>query len=467
VELRKSSNSKPGESVGSDQPSSVIRILLVVCLVVMPIHALWDLPLVGKKFQPPEIVFLLLFFVAVPYILRNRQRLWFSPVDIGVLVWLGVNIFSGLLSGLSVPIAFELIGTLYLTLLYFTIRLTVSEQWLKKFPDFMALTATIAALLGITGWCLKAAGIQTVLVDFQTLNGMPHNVYPILGNIVGRAKALTAGNNLLAHILMVGIFIKVADCWHKKEFSRINLLSLGIMLIGFLLTFSKAGIILLIGLVLVWYFSTGQGVKLYGRILTWVVVFVLFLLYNLITFFHPVRNNDPNIKALTGIFYARDTPIATVGSFDIMLTKYWIHNRVSLMAFEESFLLGIGPGEYRFFFQRLGMEGLVVFRPGEKASQARPHSTYLGALAQLGVPGVLAILLLWGLLGYGCYQIFQVKEFRGMAIGFSVSFFSTAISATAIDIMNFRHLWWLIAIFAVLWHSVRLQRTQYPLGIDQ
>ena len=76
---------------------------------------------------------------------------------------------------------------------------------------------------------------------------------------------------MLAHILMVGILVKVADCWHKDElFSRRNLAALGIMLSGFVLTLSKTVFILLIGLVLVWYFSTRQGGKLWVRTLTWI-----------------------------------------------------------------------------------------------------------------------------------------------------------------------------------------------------
>ena len=79
--------------------------------------------------------------------------------------------------------------------------------------------------------------------------------------------------------------------------------------------------------------------------------------------------------------------------------------------------------------------------------------------------GILSILILWILIGYGCYQIFQVEDYRGLAIGLSACFFSTSIIAIAVDIMNFRQLWWLVAITAVLWQSIRDKKaTFHQLG---
>ena len=96
--------------------------------------------------------------------------------------------------------------------------------------------------------------------------------------------------------------------------------------------------------------------------------------------------------------------------------------------------------------------------PGPKPDHTThymPHSTYFGALAQLGVLGILSILILWVLIGYGCYQIFQVENYRGLVIGLSAYFFSASITAISADMMNFRGLWWLVAITAVLWNYAR------------
>jgi hypothetical protein len=56
------------------------------------------------------------------------------------------------------------------------------------------------------------------------------------------------------------------------------------------------------------------------------------------------------------------------------------------------------------------------------------------------------------MIGYACFQISHFEEYRGLGIGLSSCFISTAIVAITTDIMNFRHLWWLISITAVLWH---------------
>ena len=133
LELKGNVNPDPGQEAWCIHLDRTVQALLIAYLIFLPFHNVWELPVFGHKLQPPELIFILLFLVAVPYIFRNRQRLWFSPIDVGILGWLAVNVFSGLHAGLSVPIFIELFGTLYLTILYFTIRLTIGERLLKKF----------------------------------------------------------------------------------------------------------------------------------------------------------------------------------------------------------------------------------------------------------------------------------------------------------------------------------------------
>ncbi|MBT6716694.1 MAG: hypothetical protein HOB18_03485 [Nitrospina sp.] len=454
MEIKTSIDSKREESAGPDHLGRIVQILLVAYLVATPFQNIWDLPYVGHKIQPPEFIFIVLFFVAVPHFIRNRQKLWFSPIDVGVLGWLAVNIIVGLIAGLNFPIFLELLGSLYLTLMYYVVRLTISENLVKKFPDCIALTAMVSGLIGIVGWCLAAAGIENNLID-------AHVFLPLLGKIYGRAMAFTQGNNLLAHILMMGILIKAADCWHKNEFSPRNLIVLGTLLIAFMVTFSKTGLILLIGLILVWYFSTNQRENMFVRIPTWTTVLILFLMYNFVALFHPTWKDDPNLKTISPGMHRSSTPIASAGPFDIMVTRYGYQVVACVMAFKESFPWGIGPGEFKSYASRIAKEGVFQFRQDNRPDRIWPHSTYFGGLAQLGVLGVLSILVLWGLIGYGCRQIYQVEEYRGWAIGLAVSFFTTAITAIFVDIMNFRHLWWLVAVLAVLWHYSRLKKISH------
>jgi len=440
-------NSMLGHRTGSNGLNYIIQILLIVCLLVTPVHNVWNWPLFAHKFQPPELIFLLLFALAIVYIRRNYHKLWFGPIDVGVLVWLGVNILSGVQAGLYSRISLELLGVLYLTLLYFTIRITIGKHLLKNFANYITITAVIAASLGTIGWCLNAAGFFNILVD--TIDA-----YPILGDIGGRAKAFTAGCNMLAHILMVSILIKVADALHNNEFSRRDFVVIGIMLIGFVLTFSKIVLILPIGLILVWYLSSKRNKNLFLRTLIWAVSLLLIILFILITVLHPIHKNDQNTEKLAVMFYASEKPVFTAGSFNFLLTSYAIGYQIGLIAFEKSFLWGVGPGEYQPFAYQAQKDG-VKYKSDNKPHPVDPHSTYIGAIAELGVLGAFSILFLWYLIGRGCYEALQVKEYRGLAVGLSASFVTTAIHAYCIDIMNFRHLWWLFAITAVLCQHAR------------
>ena len=53
------------------------------------------------------------------------------------------------------------------------------------------------------------------------------------------------------------------------------------------------------------------------------------------------------------------------------------------------------------------------------------------------------------------HPLCNAENYRGLAIGLSACFFSASITAIAVDIMNFRQLWWLVAITAVLWNYAR------------
>jgi len=185
----------------------------------------------------------------------------------------------------------ELVGALYLVLMYFVVRLTTSQQLLAKLTDLITLGCVIASLLGILGWCLKAAGIDNLLID-------KIDYFPYFGDIYGRATAFTHSCGMLANILMIGIIIKFSDCFYKKVVSQRDCLMIGIMFFGFLLTLSKTVVCLIIGLLLAWHFSTTQKANLKRSIFVWVTVLGLSLFYVFNTHFLTMTTPPTNKKLL-------------------------------------------------------------------------------------------------------------------------------------------------------------------------
>jgi len=443
-------NSLTEKEAGRDKLERAVQVLLVAYLIAIPFQRVWVFPLVQSRIQPPEIIFVPLFILSTLYLLQNRQKLWFSPLDVGVLGWLGVNIFSGLHSGLSAYIVMDLIGTLYTTLVYFVVRLTIGQRLIKKLPDLIPLMSVIAALFGIAGWCLLSLGVNNILMD-------EIDYYPFLGDIIGRAKAFTPTSGMLAGILLVGIVVKCADCWDKRKISRKDYLIIGVLLSGFFLTLSKTVICLAIGSLLVWHFSSRKIVELKQTILVWSAVLGLGILYIFNTYFLIAPIKASFHPKLAQIFIAGDpSPILRWDSYQLIPTKYYVTLQANLFAIKESFPWGIGPGEFSRFSGEIDQKGLIIpLFSDSPAGGYFPHSTPLGTLSQLGLPGLISVLFLWVLGGYGCYVGRRNKENRGLAIGLTASLIAISFSAIFTDVMRFRHAWWLLALVAVLWHSVR------------
>ena len=424
-----------------------ITVLWAAGIIAVPFQRLWALPVFGAKLQPPELLFLPLCLTALLYGLKQRWQIRFSLLDACVPVWLAANLLAGLHAGLSRGVIIELLTAVYLLLLYVSIRLTVRDDLLGKFPKFMAISATIAAVFGIAGWLLATCGVNTPLAWPAT------TAYPYLGH-VARAQGFTPSPNMLASILMIGIICLAAHCSSQRQFGRLNLAMLGIMLTGFALTLSKTVFCLLLGLLLVWHFTTApKRLSLaWRRALVWTGVAGLFVLYNFGSHFILVRADDPGIPGLVKSAFIADEPLARWGPRLLMPTNYLINKRASLIAGRRSFPWGLGPGNYNAFIGKLQAEG----RHPAHFHQWDPHSTYFGALAELGVLGLLAVLALW--LGAGYAVVAACRRggaHRGLAAGLAACFATILTEAVVTDVMNFRHYWWLLALAAALAAPIR------------
>jgi len=237
------------------------------------------------------------------------------------------------------------------------------------------------------------------------------------------------------------------------------------MLSGFVLTFSRSVVCLIIAVLLSWHFLTISKAKFHRHFLVWATVLFLSSVNVLGSMFIVVRDGDLEKSKLSSMFLADDqNEIARIGSFYLMPSTKYIRNQANYIIFQDSFPWGVGPGEFRFVSEQLQKEGRLIIkrnRQSEGFVRAMPHNTYLGAMSQLGVLGVIAISALWVVIGYACYQISYLAEYRGLGVGLSSYFISTAIYAITTDIMNFRHLWWLIAITAVLWNHVHHKNNDF------
>ncbi len=210
--------------------------------------------------------------------------------------------------------------------------------------------------------------------------------------------------NMVYGYLHVGIFLAVGLCCRPGSWPQrlwwMGAVAIHLVAIG--LSYSRGWTALLLGLlVFLWQFRSRLVVA---------VSHVLFLLFVLLTvFIHMISNyyirdvslaiQDADARTSRAEYHylQPDVPLkqvrveAIVGPF---IRPYL--RRAALSMVQQRPWLGIGPGNFsQEIYRRQAQDGkrwggLRVETPWD------PHSTYFGTLAELGVPGVVALLALLG-----------------------------------------------------------------------
>ncbi len=378
-----------------------------------------------------------------------------------MLLWPVATIVPSLRSGFSRDNLIEIAGSLYLVGLYVCIRLLADSHMRRRFIDVASISAVIAAAFGVLGW------LGTTMFGFESRLAVVRP-YPYLG-VITQAVGFTATPNMLASILMVGIVLCAAQCLTKgltkvgDSDLKLRLAALVVLCGGFVLTFSKTVVCLVAALVVLAFlylrtehehvYRTWIAVVAWGCVASCAVVYAI----GSHVFVAEVGRED--LSALGDESYISMQPLTTLRlgahEYGVYPTNY-LHNKVAcLKAFVSSGGWGVGAGGHAAFVRELQSTGQ---HPPTFPSWP-PHSTYLGALSELGLLGVLDIMLVG--LGVGWVLILRLRLEQGfdpLVCGLAALFVGISIEAISTDIMRFRHYWWLLALVAELRSDVRREQ---------
>ena len=408
----------------------------------IPFHRVLALPSVLVRIQPPEIVFIPLLATACTNVKQLLRRSFWHFLDIVVVLWPALQLIPCIHDGVNRNNLTETAGALYLVALYFSIRLLTSRTLLDSFSRIFVSSATLAALLGIVGWSLL------VLFDIETPLVRVY-YYPYVAQDFVRARAFAATATMLSNILMVGIIFHTSTCLAKKSFRGRALVVLVILVGGFCLTFSKTVACLLAGLAVTYATARTEVLrKRKAKIALCCMVLACLLIYIVGT--HVIFiGDDPNkVSALVEANYI--TPAAlwtfTLGdtTYGAYPTNYLYNKRASLLAFTRSDMWGVGGGgDYNAFVGELQAQG----EHPDNFGQYDPHSTYFGALAELGIVGLLGVLLIWGTVGVIIFsRLGRDRKLCALNCALAGAFVAIIIQAVSTDVMNFRQHWCVIAV---------------------
>lgn len=328
----------------------------------------------------------------------------------------------------------EVVGAFYLLLLYAAVRLTATPERLDRFLDWYPASAGIAALLGLVGVAAAASGMHTALTT-------PMATLPYFGQ-AARAQALTPGPQMLANLLLAAIPLAIARAqtqgWTLGRRGLLCLLGLGL-----LATQSKTVLCVVVALAVM---SVVAGRH---RRLAAVVAVAASLTFLAVT--HVVITRDFQVPGLQASQVLAGTPWMSFSwrgdTWVVSPTTYVANKAASLRAIRETWPLGLGPARQASYAAALQESGDFPASI-HYARFMEPHSTYLGTAAELGMAGVVAGLLL---IGAG---VSTLRRWVGShpadwtAAAVCGIFAGVLLEASATDLMNCRHYWWLLAIVA-------------------
>ncbi len=435
----------------------VLPTLLIGYILSLGFLAVFDLPIVGSKIQPPEVIFLMILGIIASSSGRRPEK-FYPPVSdrsylLSSILFYTLAVLLSCLFSNNFKSWFEFAGLIYLITLFLIFNRSFWGKILdakKVLFHWLPISGTLAAILGILGWILTQYGIHTQLANAST------TYYPYFGYI-GRAKGFTTNPNMLMSILAICILLKSSEMIFKIKIQKRDWWLLAILFLGGILTFSKTLVVLAMALIFISLFSSklgGNFPKGTGKLppnfvsVGWMGILLFFLFFNFGTHIAIFDKEKIDWEALTQKAYTDDQAFAEIQGKYFIATNYWINKKSSLTAGCRNIPFGVGPGGQNEFVGKLKDEGKY---PGFFTNYD-PHSTYFGAFGELGVFGLFALVVL-------CFTIFKKlkrvlnedsPENKALAIGLAACFFYIAIEAIATDVMNFRHYWVLIAALAFL-----------------
>ena len=419
----------------------VVHGLIYLYILTIPFQALW-FRLIGLSIGIPEIVFIILAPLAIIHIIRSDQKLLFDRLDLFVLGWLIATIISAWHTGFDSIIVTEIIKKVYLFFLYMILKWTIKPEIIERMIKVIILSSLIAALTGIIGYGLGHLGIDTTL---SIIRPFPYSI-----ENVTQAKGFTPTPNMLASIIMIGIFFQIHKIYNNRKLYTSNILLFVTLMIGFLVTFSKTIVCLLIGITLIWYFHNKPKLSLTLQTVTKIAVAGLFIAYIFGTHFIIVEK-DQDFELLKGDYIAGPVLIETA-NYSIYPSQYWSLNEISFEAINQSFPWGLGPGKFNDYAHELKKNDAYPTH----VPYPDPHSTYLGTLAEIGLLGLITFFgIIFFVIKFSRKILSNHAADQNMFTSLPTVFIVIGIEAISTDVMNFRHYWILLILLVSTFQNLK------------
>lgn len=419
-----------------------IPFLLGIYICSLAFTDLWVVPGLSRKFQLPEVVFLLTIFSVLwtwRKIFRKPFRL--RSIDMGLLS-------LPLVCGLSVVIApgqstfLEVLGLGYLWLVYWLFSRYINQG---KGGGLFLLNAIwwLGGVIGVISIC-------SVLLTWQELIPVGFlaewKLLPYLGWVI-RVSGFAFSPNLWATTIEFCILL-LLGAWRQVSDKRLYFSMLFLLQLALLLTFSKSivAFVAVLGLIQPGVFQ----VKKYWKAASVGFGVVALLFYIVASHVLILSKADPNYAILKEESYLSRQILWQCFDFEVVAATYTELKVQAIEAFKYSHGMGVGGGQFINFVSAQQEKGAYP----SYLPLYDPHSTYFGLLAEEGILGVLALALSALFIVSVMMKIVTTNTAgidAALFWGAKAYLLLMAIEAVAVDVLNFRTLWVALGIIGAIY----------------
>ena len=422
--------------------------LLKFYFILIPFIDLFKLEGFFSSLILSDLILLPIALAAMFKLNRLFDKDFWSVFDFLFLLWVivvALSIFTSIDQNSSFR---QLLKSIYLLCLYFSIRLLVEPNKVKELIFFLIFSCTLWSLFAIGAW-ITATVNQESSIFVSTIK-----TYPYLGGVF-RVQLMTGSPNMLITYLLIGITFSWSKLLLLTNRKYTDFFPFVVLLVALTLTFSRDMLVVVSTIMLTYHILlTNKNKKFakksYNSHLLLLLIINIIIIYITLSHFVIVQNNESSIqKLISGQYIFGINPPLIIFTFQneefaIFPSIYYELKLAALRIIHDGSVFGVGGDNYNASLLLLKNKNHYPLN----FTTWDPHSTYFGVFSEFGVVGLVTVLVIFFYLFNKCFYIIKTKmHLDFINLGFSSLFIGIAIQAICIDIMNFRHYWMLFGLF--------------------
>ncbi|MDP2921170.1 MAG: O-antigen ligase family protein [Candidatus Omnitrophota bacterium] len=440
-------------------------IKIAIFFILASVTVMFTNGIFTQKAQIADLVFLMVSIPVAALFIANKKQVYWPPFirPIGIYVSLAaLSIFITISLKTTVV---EFVGIIYLALLFLLwINIVDTKEMLMYAVWCWIAISIIISVIGLSGIIL-AYGFQmnNPFVAFFAKHPYINNLYRVRATFFQNEKFFSS-------YLLISIPLTLSMAFYEKN-RKIKFLLFAALVLFFVnvfFTYSRS-LVGILSAVYIVIFRTYKGfvfkknsitkiLKISGVVFI-LIVWVITIVFSYVNFIGGHSKTVTLFKLPEGMhepfYYRPDIGIKQTECVALYNYSYYLLlKKCALKMFFQHPLLGVGNGAFTEQIKIYEEDGMVP----KGYLLYDPHSMFFGSLAENGILGFCALMLLWGTILVTVRR--SVKKYSDDFIFYAqVAFYAAIvgffIQALDIDIMNFRFLWLLFGFSAI---AIRLNR---------